>query len=373
MRRGEDSGFGSMTMADESRRTAPTQDETSDADTDDLVERSRQLIERGSKSFAGAAKVFDHKTRSDVYLLYAWCRHCDDMIDGQELGFRAAVDTATPAVKLARLTTLEIETARCLDGRSSEPQFRGLAKVVAANRIESRYPFDLLAGLRMDVEGRSYQTLDDVLDYCYCVAGTVGVMMATIMGVRGLPHLRCACDLGIAFQLTNIARDIIDDHQIGRVYLPGDWLAQQGLTPETLADRASRAKLSLIANQLLDVADSYYRSAAGGLPALPFRSAWAVATARSVYRAIGGEIRRQGPAAWDKRAQVPSWRKLAGAGEGLSAAVQAFAQRRTQQPPDRANLWTPPSLTGTTGSFAPVSWPASWPVSARTAQQEEHP
>ncbi len=373
MRRGDESEFSSLTMPADSLRPASAQHDINTADDDDLVECSRLMIARGSKSFAGAAKFFEQRTRSDVYLLYAWCRHCDDMIDGQELGFRQEHDAVTPAEKRARLSALEAETARCLDGRSSEPRFRGLARVVAANRIDSRYPLDLLAGLRMDVEGRTYRTLDDVLDYCYCVAGAVGVMMATIMGVRSLPHLRCACDLGIAFQLTNIARDIIDDHQIGRVYLPANWLAQHGLTPDTLSQPASRQQLSLIANQLLDVADTYYRSAAGGLPALSFRSAWAVATARSVYRAIGGEIRRQGPAAWDRRARVSSWRKLAGAGEGLVAATQAMASRRTRQPPDRANLWTPDSLAGSTSPFAPTHWPAGFPVAARLAQQEDAP
>ena len=373
MSRGTESEFSTMTIAADSIHPVSAHHDLNDADDDGLVEHSRLLIARGSKSFAGAAKFFERRTRSDVYLLYAWCRHCDDMIDGQELGFQQAIDVVTPAEKCARLSALERATARCLDGRSSEPQFRGLARVVAANRIESRYPFDLLAGLRMDVEGRTYHTLEDVLDYCYCVAGAVGVMMATIMGVRTLPQLRCACDLGIAFQLTNIARDIIDDHQIGRVYLPAVWLAQHGLTPETLCQRAFRPQLSLIANQLLDVADDYFRSAAGGLPALSFRAAWAVATARSVYRAIGGEIRRKGPAAWDNRARVPSWRKLAGAGEGFCAALQALASRRTRQPPDRVNLWTPESLAGTASPFAPAGWPASWPVPARVAQQEDAP
>ena len=373
MSRGNESDYSAMTMPAESPRPASIHHDINTADDDDLVETSRLMIARGSKSFAGAAKFFEQRTRSDVYLLYAWCRHCDDMIDGQELGFRQAIDSVSPAEKRARLSALETETARCLDGRSSEPHFRGLARVVAANRIDSRYPLDLLAGLRMDVEGRSYHTLEDVLDYCYCVAGAVGVMMATIMGVRSLPHLRCACDLGIAFQLTNIARDIIDDHQNGRVYLPADWLAHQGLTSDNLSQPAFRPQLSLVANQLLDVADTYYRSAAGGLPALSFRSAWAVATARSVYRAIGGEIRRRGPTAWDDRARVSSSRKLAGAGEGLLSALQAVASRRTRLPPDRANLWTPDSLAGSTSPFAPTHWPASFPVAARLAQQEDAP
>ena len=346
MSRSSDPDFSAMTIPVDPSYRVPARPDKNDADTKDLVEQSRLMIVRGSKSFAGAAKFFDLATRSNVYLLYAWCRHCDDMIDGQELGFRPSVDVPTPMDKRARLLALEQETTRCLTSGSVEPQFRGLARVVAANRIESRYPFDLLAGLRMDVEGRTYRTLEEVFDYCYCVAGTVGIMMATIMGVRTLPQLRCACDLGIAFQLTNIARDIIDDHQNGRVYLPTDWLTQHGLTLETLSHNACRPQLSLIANQLLDVADTYYRSAAGGLPALSFRSAWAVATAGSVYRAIGLEIRRQGPAAWDRRARVSSWRKLAGAGEGLIAALHALASRRFHKLPDRTNLWTPQSLAG---------------------------
>ena len=96
----------------------------------------------------------------------------------------------------------------------------------------------------MDVAGRRYDTLEDTLDYCYGVAGTVGLMMACIMGVRAPSVLAQACDLGLAFQLTNIARDIVEDAAVGRVYVPELWLEDEGLTTATLAEPANRKALS---------------------------------------------------------------------------------------------------------------------------------
>ena len=311
---------------------------------DHLIEQSRKLIAKGSKSFSGAAQFFDKPTRSSVYLLYAWCRYCDDAIDGQELGFRKKPVAPCQVDKRAHLIEIEQETARCLDGESGNPVFLGLGHVLAAHAIDARYPFDLLEGLRMDVNERTYRKLDDLLEYCYCVAGAVGIMMANIMGVRTVPHLRSACDLGIAFQHTNIARDVIEDHESGRVYLPSDWLCEYGLTPANLAAPKSRHNLSQVTNRLLDTAGIYYRSAAFGLAALPFRSAWAVATASSVYSAIGQRVRRDGAAAWDQRASVGSLRKLAGAGEGLIAALASSVQRTATALPARDGLWTPPAL-----------------------------
>jgi len=326
----------------------------------DLVEYSRLLIARGSKSFAGAAKLFDSSTRANVYLLYAWCRYCDDVIDGQELGFGGRNTPATSNERRARLHALELETSRCLEGRSREPVFRGLARVITDNGIDPRFPKDLLAGFKMDVEGRQYATLHDLLEYCYCVAGTVGIMMATIMGVRTLSHLRCACDLGIAFQLTNIARDIIDDHNAGRVYLPSTWLTEFGLTPATLAERNARANLARTANRLLDVADSYYRSADHGVSALTVRSAWAVATARSVYSAIGDEIRVAGASAWDRRVSVSSVRKLQGVGEGLVAGLFSVTRRGQDLSRSREGLWTPPALAGSATPAEVIATVPSW-------------
>ena len=189
---------------------------------DAIVEHSRKLIEKGSKSFAGAARLFDDDTRASAYMLYAWCRHCDDEIDDQDLGFKRA--DGSPVPQAERLAQLTEKTRAAIAGCADEPVFQALARVVAKHNIPARHPMELIEGFRMDVDGRHYRTADETLSYCYHVAGVVGVMMAMIMGVRDTPTLNRAADLGIAFQLTNIARDVVPDALEGRVYLPSDWL-----------------------------------------------------------------------------------------------------------------------------------------------------
>lgn len=195
---------------------------------DKVVDHSTQAINVGSKSFAAAAKLFDERTRQSAVMLYAWCRHCDDVIDGQTLGHgQLAGDRNSGEARLAELVDL---TERAYAGEAmSDPAFAAFQQVVQRHQIPKRYPLEHLAGFRMDVQDYRYQTLDDTLLYCYRVAGVVGLMMARVMGAEAEPTLERACDLGLAFQLTNIARDIVEDAQIGRVYLPAEWLAEVGI------------------------------------------------------------------------------------------------------------------------------------------------
>ena len=195
----------------------------------------------------------------------------------------------------------------------------------------------------MDVSGHEYRSFDDTLLYCYRVAGVVGVMMAQIMGVRDVPTLQRAADLGIAFQLTNIARDVLDDAGNGRCYLPAEWLAEEGLSTATLSYRANRTSLARVVARLLDEAERYYQSADCGLQALPFRSAWAVAAALGIYRAIGRLVIVRGAKAWDNRVVVSGPRKLWELMVGAWAALRAkvFDRWLTSLPRAR-DLWTIP-------------------------------
>jgi phytoene synthase len=313
---------------------------------DVVVSTSRDMIRRGSRSFALASRLFDRDTRDHAWMLYAWCRHCDDAIDGQELGMAApapAPARSDPACTLAHLRT---ETLRALAGEPvAEPAFLALQRVARAHDIPVRHALDLLAGFEMDVTGHHYRTLDETLLYCYRVAGVVGVMMALVMGARDPRVLQRAADLGIGFQLTNIARDVVDDARNGRCYLPSDWLAAAGIPSAGLTDPAQRPALARVVGRLLDEADRYYASAATGLQALGFRSAWAVATALGVYRDIGRVVRERGERAWDNRAVVGTWRKLFYLGAGALRALRASTLDRWRQAaPREQDLWVAPDL-----------------------------
>lgn len=323
---------------------------------DALVESCRQSIARGSTSFHAASRLFPAEIRDDVWLLYAWCRRCDDTIDGQDHG-RAApridaapvagADAATTAQLFiddgpARLRELRRLTRAALAGDTlDDPAFLALQRVARRHRIEARWPTDLLEGFAMDVAGREYASLDDTLAYCWSVAGVVGVMLALVMGARDPAVLRRAQDLGLAFQLTNICRDVLEDARAGRVYLPREALARHGVaaTPQAVADPAHAAGVHAAACELLARAETFYDSSRVGLRDLPWRSALAVAAARGIYREIGRRVRRGGASALARRARVPramlAWLLL----RGLGVAAWSRLERRTARPA-RPMLWT---------------------------------
>lgn len=304
---------------------------------DPLVSFARDTLDRGSRSFAAAARLLPAETRDSAALLYACCRHCDDVVDGQALGFDAmSVGADTPVERLDRL---EADIRRALHGGPAEaPVMQALQRVVRRHHIPERRVFELLAGFRMDVAGRCYAELADTLDYAYHVAGVVGVMMALVMGVRDEDALDRASDLGIAMQLTNIARDVVEDAAMGRCYLPARWLVEAGLDQGSLTAPENRRRLASVTARLLAEAEAYYASGTAGLAALRFREAWAIAAARSVYRQIGVEVRRRGPDAWRQRVTIGRTRKL---GLLATALLTSLATRR-QAPPARSGLWHRP-------------------------------
>jgi phytoene synthase len=306
-----------------------------------LLAESRRIIARGSKSFALAARLFDRQTRERALLLYAWCRHCDDVIDGQTLG--SAPEQPERAVQAARLQTLYDQTRSALAGDpQQEPAFQCFQLVARQCDIEARFPLELLDGFAMDVEGARYRQLEDTLRYCYHVAGTVGAMMARIMGVNDQATVLRGIHLGIGLQLSNIARDVLDDATLGRVYLPEAWLEAEQVEPTPAGVRAGRERVVRVTHRLLDEAQPYYASARQGIDQLPFRSAWAVETAARVYGEIGSVVRARGAAAWATRARVSTGRKfwlLAAAGAGVARA--RGGRLGDQAPVDLPALWDP--------------------------------
>ena len=309
--------------------------------TDAVLAASKASIVKGSKSFRSASRLFDAEVREDAWLLYAWCRRCDDEIDGQDHGF--GHENLSPEEQQRRLARLYDQTRRALAGEAMDDQtFAAFQRVAQRHRLPERWPLDLLDGFAMDVEHREYRTIDDVLTYCWHVAGVVGVMMARVMHVTDAAVLRRAQDLGLAFQLTNISRDVIEDAQDGRVYLPADWLVEVGLEPTAaaVADPANRAAVHAVTRRLLAVAEPYYDSARDGLRGLPFRSSMAIAAARGVYREIGRKVVRRGPDAWDKRVSVGKAMKLWLFGRGALIAIWTQMLDRGHPAPARPDLWT---------------------------------
>lgn len=313
----------------------------------DLRAFSRETIAKGSKSFALASLLFGEEMQADAQMLYAWCRHCDDVIDGQTLGGDAPDADLSAAERRTRVDHLRAQTVRALEGHhTGEHAFDAFAAVAARAKLPARYPLHLIDGFALDIEPRLYPTTESLMDYCYGVAGVVGVMMAIIMGVDPDDDetLARACDMGLAFQLTNICRDVMDDARGGRIYLPTAYLQEQGIaaTPGAILDPANREAVWLAADRVLDDADRYYISASEGVRRLPPRAGAAVAAARNVYRAIGHRLRFRGPGVWDNRIVVPTWRKRWLALSGAATGAAASFTQRPRPMRAREGLWNRP-------------------------------
>ena len=263
----------------------------------------RAAIRAGSKSFFAAGRLLPGDVREAAYGLYAFCRLSDDLVD-------EAVDPADRREAVARLGS---RIDRAYDGRPADaPADRAFAALVAAYAIPEALPRALIEGFAWDAEGRRYADLGALHGYAARVAGSVGAMMALIMGTREPDALARACDLGAAMQLTNIARDVGEDARMGRLYLPLDWVAAAGLDPDRfLADPRPSPALAGIVARLLAESDRLYARAAAGIAALPPGCRPAIRAAGLIYAEIGRVVAGQDHDSVTRRARVRSARKLA--------------------------------------------------------------
>ena len=263
------------------------------------------MMRGGSRSFSAAARLLPRRVHEPATALYAFCRLADDLVDG---------DNADDAVEMLR-ERLELAYEQ---RPADHPADRAFADVVARHAMPRALPLALLEGFAWDRQGRRYDNLDQLLDYAARVAGSVGAMMTVLMGVRSADALARACDLGVAMQLTNIARDVGEDARAGRLYLPLDWLHDAGLQPDDFlrAPRFGPALAGVIA-RLLQTADMLYARGLQGIAALPPSCRPGIRAAAFLYGDIGRVLARSGcdSVAW--RAHVPASRKVALLGRAL--------------------------------------------------------
>ena len=259
----------------------------------------RRLLRGGSRSFFAASVFLPRHVRDAATALYGFCRVADDAVD-------LAHDPA-PA-----LEDLRRRLERIYAGEPALPVDRAFADVVVAHGIPQAVPRALLEGFEWDSECRRYPDADALEAYAVRVAGTVGVMMAQVMGATSAPALARACDLGVAMQLTNICRDVGEDARGGRLYLPLDWLGEAGIDADQfLARPRCTPELAAVIARVLALADRLYRRAGAGIEALPRRCRPGIRAARWLYAEIGRELERSGLDAVSARTVVPARRRLA--------------------------------------------------------------
>jgi phytoene synthase len=340
---------------------APQQPERSPLSAQAVADMAecRAALREGSYTFFAASLLLPRAVREPASALYAFCRLADDAVDnGHD--------------KQAAVARLRVRLDAAYRGQAQAVVAdRALAAVVAHFDIPRALPEALLEGFEWDAGGRRYETLEDLQGYAARVAGTVGAMMALLMGVRSTDGVARACDLGVAMQLSNIARDVGEDARMGRLYLPLQWLREAGIDPDAwLARPVFNDGIAAVVRRLLDAADVLYRRVDSGVAQLPLACRPGINAARFLYAEIGHEVARRGLDSVSQRAVVPRSRKawlLAGAVVSLNPRHAAQAQPclpATRFLVDAAAM--PAKLQGAAPVRRGAPW---WRVSQRVAER----
>ena len=273
----------------------------------------KAAIRTGSHSFYAASKLLPSRVRDPALALYAFCRLADDSVD---------LNREKTAAVLRLRDRLDLVYA----GRPYDaPADRAFAAMVEDFDMPQTLPDALLEGLAWDAAERQYDTLSGVRAYSARVAAAVGAMMTVLMGVRDRHALARACDLGVAMQLTNIARDVGEDAREGRLYLPRDWFAEGDLTPEAfLAEPAPYSEVRHMTRRLLAEAQRLYIRSEAGISALPKGCRPGIFAARHIYAGIGGHVRRRDFDNINHRARTGTSEKVALAMLALGKTATSF-------------------------------------------------
>lgn len=269
------------------------------AGVEDLYRQAAAATAEGSKSFYFATRFFPPDLARAAHAIYWFCRYTDDIVDECESQERGRADLEDWAEQVQRAFH---------GGRPTHPVLQVFQDTASTYRIPAEYPLELIEGMRMDLNGTRYRTFTELRVFCYRVASIVGLMMSEVIGVEeaGLPH---AIDLGIAMQLTNILRDIGEDLDRGRIYLPSEEMEDCGYTERELRARVQNGAFRELMRRQVARARHYYEQAAPGIPMLHPRGRFAVKIAADVYREILGRMELAGFAVFDCRAFVPARRK----------------------------------------------------------------
>ena len=267
--------------------------------------QAKQVLAQHGKSFYWASLFLGANLADRAARLYQFCRFVDDLADGDLPDrldsledIRAGLDDPShPAV-------------------SQIPELNAFVSLANEANIPLRAARELLDGMLRDQHPTALTTEIELLRYCHAVAGTVGLMMCRVLDCQNSRADAFAIDLGVAMQLSNIARDVLEDAHMQRRYLPADWLpakwADSELSPTTIACAANDCHLPVASaiNRLLELAERYYASALTGINLLPWRSRYAIIVALCIYRQIGRQLQRNGLQWWRGRTVVSQWRKI---------------------------------------------------------------
>lgn len=303
----------------------------------------REMIRGGSRSFFAASLLLPPRVSAPAFALYAFCRAADDAVD----------ELASPRESVAAVSALRERLDAIYSGRPrAHPVDRAFGDVVAQHDIPRALPEALLEGFEWDARGRRYATLEEIEDYGARVAGSVGAMMCLLMGVAQADVIARACELGVAMQLTNIARDVGEDARRGRLYLPADSLAAHGIDAERWIERPSfDGRLAAVVESLLQRSEALYARAERGIGHLPRTCRPGIMAARRLYAEIGREVARKGFDSVTARARVSRVRKTALTALAMASAITPV--RPLNPAPLRATRFLVDAASGRTRARLP--------------------
>lgn len=266
----------------------------------DAYDVCRRITSRAAKTFYWGSLFLPRRKRMAAWALYAFCRTIDDSVDNATGADHAS---ATLAIWRNRLQAV-------YQGHHSDPISRAWVDVLHTFDVPLQPALDLIDGVQMDLNHAQPQTFADLHLYCYRVAGTVGLLMAPILGYSAPEALPCAVDLGIAMQLTNILRDIGEDWRNGRNYLPQCEMERFGYTADDLAQGQVNEAFVALMQFSIERAREYYQRARPGIDLLDSSAQLAIRASAEMYRAILAEIEANTYDVFTRRAVVPTTTKL---------------------------------------------------------------
>ena len=275
-------------------------------------ESAINVLANHGKSFRFAGRFLDKRELHDCARLYRFCRFIDDMVD--------EASAATAAREELRILKLQLEA-----GASSDPTVQDFIDLKNEYRMQSKVVNELIRGIESDLDPVLIETESELLRYCYRVAGTVGLLMCDVLHIFDTRARAHAIDLGIAMQLTNIARDVREDAELGRCYIPAQWLGE--IKPNFLKKQSPLPTLSIkkALKRILAIADNYYESGKLGIRFLPPRAKHGIRIAALLYREIGVVIAERDYDVYGERVYVNLPRKLL-------VAVRAIFYKNNDQP-----------------------------------------
>ena len=263
----------------------------------------RALTRHYSKSFYLSNLMLPRDKRWATFALYGYCRHIDNLIDTPRPRTEAELQNELQFLESELFTAYRT-------GESQHPVIGPFIEVAKAYGIPVSYPAELIKGVRMDIQTPRYETFDDLYLFCYRVAGVVGLMMTPVLGTHDPQALKFAEKLGVAMQLTNILRDIWEDKEMNRVYLPQEEIRSFGLDVNHIFEERMSDNFRRFMKFQIDRAHQYYEEADQGIKMLPREAQYAIYSASKIYRGILRKIEVQDYNPFLGRVYVPMRKKM---------------------------------------------------------------